>query len=232
MLCQSVVAGDFLLAKYSHRELTAGNWYEVSRVDYSYPSQIPRYYLVGIADSFPWHPYWFGLTDKSGLSTIVGAEAHIRRAGVSCVPDPEPTTHPGWHPLTDSSHVLRRNIDWMKAGDLPWESIRFYSGRTIQSVRDEDRFTQFTFRCLRSDAPSPKQLPDDGGHAFSMSERDDSLRGMSLRDYFAGCALTGWLAGCGNMEVDAAVRRIAAFESYAMADEMLKAKSGEKRNEQ
>jgi hypothetical protein len=32
-------------------------------------------------------------------------------------------------------------------------------------------------------------LQNDGGAAFPMHERDDALRGMSLRDWFAGKAL-------------------------------------------
>ena len=35
---------------------------------------------------------------------------------------------------------------------------------------------------------------NDGGQAFPMHERDDALRGMSLRDWFAGQALQGLLA--------------------------------------
>lgn len=34
-------------------------------------------------------------------------------------------------------------------------------------------------------------MKDDGGSAFPMHERDDALKGMSLRDYFAAKALQG-----------------------------------------
>lgn len=39
----------------------------------------------------------------------------------------------------------------------------------------------------------------DGGPAFPMHERDDALRGMSLRDYFAGQALAGMCVGVSGM---------------------------------
>jgi len=34
---------------------------------------------------------------------------------------------------------------------------------------------------------------DDGGQAFPMADRDDSMKGMTLEDWFAGQALTGLL---------------------------------------
>lgn len=56
----------------------------------------------------------------------------------------------------------------------------------------------------------------EGGYAFPSTLQ---TRGMSLRDYFAGAALTGLLAkglddGCGA--------RTAATEAYGYADAMLR----------
>lgn len=60
----------------------------------------------------------------------------------------------------------------------------------------------------------------DGGPAFPLDDGANS--GMSLRDYFAGKTLVGFLAGLSPDApyVEAAVAR----SCYAMADEMLKAR--------
>lgn len=58
---------------------------------------------------------------------------------------------------------------------------------------------------------------NDGGQAFPMHERDDALRGMSLRDWFAGQAL----AIC----QDHIRHANKAVEAYEIADAMLAARN-------
>ena len=62
---------------------------------------------------------------------------------------------------------------------------------------------------------------NDGGQAFPMHKRDDALRGMSLRDWFAGQAVSGLYADHNftGSHVDAAKC------SYALADAMLAARN-------
>jgi hypothetical protein len=81
----------------------------------------------------------------------------------------------------------------------------------------------------------------DGGSAFPQIDTDGSVvystGGMSLRDYFAAHALTGWLATYGddarhpasvgaNESDEARDRRVLtlAHVSYRLADAMLKAR--------
>lgn len=61
-----------------------------------------------------------------------------------------------------------------------------------------------------------KTMEDNGGAAFPR-ERTDDQRGMSLRDYFAGQALTGMLA---DNTINPSVKE-AAEHCYATADAML-----------
>jgi hypothetical protein len=56
---------------------------------------------------------------------------------------------------------------------------------------------------------------NDGGAAFPMHERDDALRGMSLRDWFAGEALTKASQGSSKTADDIAKR------AYYIADAMI-----------
>jgi hypothetical protein len=77
-------------------------------------------------------------------------------------------------------------------------------------------------------------FPADGGPAFpevpGPENGYENRPGMSLRDYFAGQALQGfvsspniyWPDGCSDAEVD----RLFAQKSYEMADVMLAARKG------
>lgn len=83
--------------------------------------------------------------------------------------------------------------------------------------------------------------PNDGGFAFPvpmfprmadgqpMSAAEFGLGGMSLRDYFAGQALVGWLASFGPEDLHPAATRehakSVALYSYAIADAMLEARN-------
>jgi hypothetical protein len=74
---------------------------------------------------------------------------------------------------------------------------------------------------------------NDGGPAFPQNLPDDFVwrlpgnpGGMSLRDWFAGQAMVGWLAGAGNTDIDMATRRICALNCYELADAMLKERDG------
>lgn len=67
--------------------------------------------------------------------------------------------------------------------------------------------------------PLPAHTIDHGpGYAF---EKVPAQYGMTLRDYFAGQALSGL---CGNSQYDADAKSLAKL-SYEQADEMLKAKA-------
>lgn len=78
--------------------------------------------------------------------------------------------------------------------------------------------------------------PNDGGPAFPSPPAIQRLRGecevaqwnpgLSLRDYFAGMALQGYLAGRNNDDRDTH-RPEVAFSCYQYADAMLKARSVE-----
>jgi len=70
----------------------------------------------------------------------------------------------------------------------------------------------------------------DGGYAFPTHE--DMQEGMTLRDHFAGLALTGLLAGLDRdarrfMERQAEPAGAMAKACYAMADAMIKAREAE-----
>ena len=73
---------------------------------------------------------------------------------------------------------------------------------------------------------------DKSGPAFPVNENDyrDSSSGMTLRDWFAGEALAGWLASFTDTacphpgETPESAARVAA-SSYAMADAMLAERS-------
>jgi len=60
---------------------------------------------------------------------------------------------------------------------------------------------------------------NDGGPAFPLHERDDALKGMSLRDWFAGQAL----AGLQFMDTERTYGTDAE-NCYRMADAMIKAR--------
>ena len=71
---------------------------------------------------------------------------------------------------------------------------------------------------------------NDGGQAFPRAGFDgpegagEPIAGMSLRDWFAGQALAGWLASFGPGEAVKA-ESVAEF-SYEIADAMLAARNG------
>jgi len=69
---------------------------------------------------------------------------------------------------------------------------------------------------------------DNGGPAFPIFEPEMGVKGqgMSLRDYFAGQVLVGYIAGTELLPDEETIARI----SYKMADAMLKER--EKGNEQ
>ena len=48
--------------------------------------------------------------------------------------------------------------------------------------------------------------------------------GMTLRDWFAGQAITGWLSGAGNIAIEKRTIEIAAMDCYWIADAMLAAR--------
>lgn len=58
---------------------------------------------------------------------------------------------------------------------------------------------------------------DSGGYAFPQADPEPGKRGMSLRDYFAGQALAGFLALHGNQCSHPSI----ATYSYAYADAMI-----------
>jgi hypothetical protein len=66
---------------------------------------------------------------------------------------------------------------------------------------------------------------EDGGPAFPSIDGPPSeyLKGMSLRDYFAGQTLLS----CGSFWSDAETRRTFAKRAYQMADALLKARKGD-----
>ena len=59
---------------------------------------------------------------------------------------------------------------------------------------------------------------DDGGPAFPLHERDDALRGMTLRDWFAGQALLAM------RYTGATAYKDDAEACYKMADAMIQAR--------
>ena len=83
--------------------------------------------------------------------------------------------------------------------------------------------------------PREGKVEDDGGPAFPCPRVTGQFRdpGMSLRDWFAGHALAGWLASFPSDEHHPAqdqsthsCETVAKF-SYIMADAMLAHRSGE-----
>jgi len=60
---------------------------------------------------------------------------------------------------------------------------------------------------------------DDGGPAFPCGNTPSEADGMSLRDWFAGMALSGILARGGTKDEDGAETN--AMDAYASADAML-----------
>jgi hypothetical protein len=75
---------------------------------------------------------------------------------------------------------------------------------------------------------------NDGGYAFPMEATDatawrDCNQGMTLRDYFAAKALSGWLASypesCTHPIVAGNADEVAKH-SYMLADAMLRAREG------
>lgn len=67
---------------------------------------------------------------------------------------------------------------------------------------------------------------DTGGHAFPTSEfYDEKLvgvqEGMSLRDYFAGQALTGIIASYSGSDLPLPPTKIAAASAYDFADALV-----------
>lgn len=67
--------------------------------------------------------------------------------------------------------------------------------------------------------------PNDGGSAFPRDDFHSGVPGMSLRDWFAGQAMAGWLASFGP---DAGCRAsgVADF-AYEIADAMLVAREAQ-----
>lgn len=69
---------------------------------------------------------------------------------------------------------------------------------------------------------------DDGGPAFPATEANgcnSGVWGMSLRDWFAGQAMSGWLADPAVRVADADDARTHAERCYLIADAMLAARS-------
>lgn len=78
-------------------------------------------------------------------------------------------------------------------------------------------------------------VENDGGPGFPTGRDYDELggkilvdAGMSLRDYFAGLAMQGWLASYGADQIHPSKTPLhleaVASEAYAMADAMLRAR--------
>ena len=65
---------------------------------------------------------------------------------------------------------------------------------------------------------------NDGGPAFPTLGRELETEGMSLRDHFAGLALAGLLADLPKTLYGLDWKERVSLESYALADEMLKAR--------
>ena len=73
------------------------------------------------------------------------------------------------------------------------------------------------------------QQIDDGGAAFPVAGGCVSSPGMNLRDWFAGQALAGYLAGRNNSKHDIPTNyetRRVACDCYAYADAMIAARKG------
>lgn len=69
----------------------------------------------------------------------------------------------------------------------------------------------------------------DGGPAFPISipgVGDNGYGGMSLRDWFAGRALEGFMAGAWGDDTKNSPAGLAAF-AYRVADALLKARGGD-----
>jgi hypothetical protein len=62
--------------------------------------------------------------------------------------------------------------------------------------------------------------PNDGGAAFPVSNGRDTEHGMTLRDWFAGHALAGFIEALEKPESAA----LLAKESYIVADAMISAR--------
>ena len=71
---------------------------------------------------------------------------------------------------------------------------------------------------------------DDGGPAFPVLDLSKTqVPGMSLRDYFAAKALSGWLAAFSHPDIDptkGVQKQPLADFTYAVADAMLEARKG------
>lgn len=70
--------------------------------------------------------------------------------------------------------------------------------------------------------PLSEQTDDKGPRAFPISADEFYDRGMTLRDWFAGQALAGFLAAHGGPGVDIASSNDAAEAAYDYADAMLR----------
>jgi len=66
---------------------------------------------------------------------------------------------------------------------------------------------------------------DTGGPAFPVSEESlmREMPGMTLRDYFAAKAMSGWLASWGDSPFPSGIDQI-AVNCYGLADAMLEAR--------
>lgn len=71
---------------------------------------------------------------------------------------------------------------------------------------------------------------NDGGQAFPMYEKRDALRGMTLRDWFAGQALSGILSSSGCQLFRESEIPLIEIAKYAdrLADAMLAARNERK----
>lgn len=63
-----------------------------------------------------------------------------------------------------------------------------------------------------------------GWPAFAASSDGSLQPGMTLRDYFAGQALQGWLAMASSDQLDVPKPEFLAAKSYTIADAMLAAR--------
>lgn len=69
--------------------------------------------------------------------------------------------------------------------------------------------------------------PKDGGPTYPVQDFLDKYghSGLSIRDWFAGQALAGYLVDISSRPAN---REAMCFECYKIADEMLKVRQGEK----
>ena len=97
----------------------------------------------------------------------------MARAGLE--QQPQPAEDPDeWVEITDSTHVLREDIDWTttKTG---WEPISIWDGETVGQICVDYSGEKIKFRCRRRDLPKVEQPESDHVPDATKMISDDSL---------------------------------------------------------